>query len=796
VDPSQLEQCAEKPDGEPCMAVGVDDGHCKDQVCLATVCGDSIQEFGEMCDDGNTVDDDVCSADCVSDMTCGNGHTDSFMMKEQCDDGGRLSHDGCSSQCKLERARWIEHTITPGKRHGAAFAYDSLRGRLVVFGGEQYDGSPFERNDTIEWDGIDWSRMPTEGGPSARVDSAMAFDAARGESVLFGGFDGQHEVTDTWVWNGLEWRSVNVGGPARRFAHAMAFDPVRKVIVLFGGFYQGSAAGDPDRYLDDTWEWDGATWTQVTTAAASTPPGRVGAAMAFDPKLGKILMVGGSVNDTNGNPINFDDMWTYDGTWTPVTVVGSKPVVAYAGLTYDVKNQRIVLHGGYSTGTGAELGAMWAWNGTTWTNLGAQSPLARGSHVFVNVGDSIVMSAGRQGSGVTDALGDTFIYNGTSWSPPGDMGTRQYAAATNDFVHARVLAFGGLNASNVAQNSLWAITRSGMKSLATGPTARAGMAFAYNPLQDELLLFGGRSGGLGTSIGETWEGRDNFNWNQRTAGTQPTPRSDAGLAFDGSKMIMFGGFTTASTNETWAYDGSAWTNLGANGPSARTEAAVGYDPVRKQVLMFGGNGADYLHDTWAWDGTAWLPAAQNQFSPPPGFGGTLTWNPARQRLTLTGSQVTGGFEAFEWDGQRWEDVAAANEPVNRFGQLAFTSLSGAGIQIWGGYTYSSFTTIYDRWELRWDANHPDERCDQQDSDKDGLKGCADPDCWPICTPLCMPGMGDCGTVGTRCGDGTCDADRESCQTCPEDCNGTMCVALCGNFVCDTGETGCPGDCPM
>jgi len=71
----------------------------------------------------------------------------------------------------------------------------------------------------------------------------MAYDAASGEVVLFGG----PWNSDTWTWDGSEWteRSTAISPPVRFYA-AMAADAVNGQIVLFGGF------GDPD-YLADTW---------------------------------------------------------------------------------------------------------------------------------------------------------------------------------------------------------------------------------------------------------------------------------------------------------------------------------------------------------------------------------------------------------------------------------------------------------------------------------------------------------------------------------------------------------------
>ncbi|MRI91599.1 DUF4215 domain-containing protein [Aggregicoccus sp. 17bor-14] len=53
---------------------------------------------GEVCDDGNTVSGDGCSADCRSLEYCGNGVVDRT-RGEVCDDGNTQSGDGCSSDC-------------------------------------------------------------------------------------------------------------------------------------------------------------------------------------------------------------------------------------------------------------------------------------------------------------------------------------------------------------------------------------------------------------------------------------------------------------------------------------------------------------------------------------------------------------------------------------------------------------------------------------------------------------------------------------------------------------------------
>jgi cysteine-rich repeat protein len=62
------------------------------------VCGDSLEELGEECDDGNTIAGDGCSASCTDEF-CGDG---TVSLTDLCDDGNTADGDGCSSTCDLE----------------------------------------------------------------------------------------------------------------------------------------------------------------------------------------------------------------------------------------------------------------------------------------------------------------------------------------------------------------------------------------------------------------------------------------------------------------------------------------------------------------------------------------------------------------------------------------------------------------------------------------------------------------------------------------------------------------------
>jgi cysteine-rich repeat protein len=97
--------------GTTTITVSADDGHgCSDTASIpvtctsAAVCGNSMVEPGEQCDDGNTVNTDACVA-CRT-AKCGDGFTQTGV--EACDDGNTVPGDGCENNC----------TLTPGCGNG------------------------------------------------------------------------------------------------------------------------------------------------------------------------------------------------------------------------------------------------------------------------------------------------------------------------------------------------------------------------------------------------------------------------------------------------------------------------------------------------------------------------------------------------------------------------------------------------------------------------------------------------------------------------------------------------------
>ena len=128
-------------------------------------------------------------------------------------------------------------------------AYDAATGNIVLFGG--YTRRPLD--DTWTWDGSTWTKQAPAPSPSARYATSMAYDAATGNIVLFGG--GRQAALSVTPGPGMARpgpsRRPRPSPPARTFA-SMAYDAATGNIVLFGGLHD--VAGHL-RQLADTWTW-------------------------------------------------------------------------------------------------------------------------------------------------------------------------------------------------------------------------------------------------------------------------------------------------------------------------------------------------------------------------------------------------------------------------------------------------------------------------------------------------------------------------------------------------------------
>ena len=286
--------------------------------------------------------------------------------------------------------------------------------------------------------------------------------------------------------------------------------------------------------------------------------------LALDPRSQQLLLFGGAQNVSASGPQYDNALWSWDGSaWR--SMAGSPPARSNDAVAFDLHRGRLVMYGGDISSRG-EIDETWEWDGKAW-QLSASS----------------------------------------------GAGPRAHHAMVFDAARNQMIVFG--NSDDAVANDTWGWDGKAWTRLAdSGPPRRGIPALAYDEARRVVVMFGG-FGPNATLLNDTWEwnGRQ---WTQVTTPTLPLPRGDASMAYDpGSRrIILFGGRNAwrpaRNLDDTWAFDGRAWTRLDVSGPSPRNGHAMAYHPGRKTIVMFGGrNEPAYFNDLWEFDGT-WRQVAQ------------------------------------------------------------------------------------------------------------------------------------------------------------------------------------------
>jgi len=163
-------------------------------------------------------------------------------------------------------AAWTKRhpTLSPSARSYYAMAYDAKADRMVLFGGENVNrGEFFADTWTYSFGANRWTEMRPKESPPARDYSVMAYDSVRDRMLLFGGVDSSETPFDAlWAYDLSRdtWTELKPTGPrpAARAWHSMAFDNEAGILVLFGGGRTRSA------YTNEVWTFDPQTdtWSQ------------------------------------------------------------------------------------------------------------------------------------------------------------------------------------------------------------------------------------------------------------------------------------------------------------------------------------------------------------------------------------------------------------------------------------------------------------------------------------------------------------------------------------------------------
>lgn len=274
-------------------------------------------------------------------------------------------------------AQWsVQATTTsPTSRNDAMMAFDLARGQTVLFGGSAVGGIAL-RNDTWTYDGSDWAQAAPANSPTGRFGAGLVFDQARNVLVLFGGIASAISIAapsnQTWEWNGTDWTQVTpTASPTGRAYFGMTYDIARQRTVVFGGSTNPGLLVNSNQ----TWEYDGTTWVQAAMTSAANPGALQFPAMAYHAGLAQTVLFGGINPHTGGN----NNTWLFDGTtWTQAPVITSPPGIRnMPKMVYDTFRSTCVMHGGSDPALGTPINETWEFDGAVWRQVNAAMPSPR-----------------------------------------------------------------------------------------------------------------------------------------------------------------------------------------------------------------------------------------------------------------------------------------------------------------------------------------------------------------------------------------------------------------------------------
>lgn len=263
------------------------------------------------------------------------------------------------------------------------------------------------------WDGSAWTQLDDGRGtaPSARDDIHLVADPSRGVVWLHGGRGGGGTArNDTWRWDGESWTEAVPndadGAPPARTHPVMGWDPASERVLLQGGIDASES------FLRDTWAWDGAHWI---LRPGRSPAGRwASVQMAYDPTRDAVAILVVDLEAPDEDDLYEGRLLYRDavGRWRAIEAAGPRfspiqPMVA-------TDEELVLVDGGGLQGQVAT----WAWDGGAWTRVASGGPEPRNGQALAYdaARDRVVMFGGSDGA---RELTDIWEWDGSAWERKG-----------------------------------------------------------------------------------------------------------------------------------------------------------------------------------------------------------------------------------------------------------------------------------------------------------------------------------------------------------------------------------------
>jgi hypothetical protein len=590
-----------------------------------------------------------------------------------------LQHDSAETWL-WNGSRWVQRfpETTPPARAVHAMVWDSRRNRAVMFGGRvsptDREDPPTFLNDTWIYQNENWTPVQTAEVPPVRQSAAIAYDRARDKVVLYGGNvlaadEESFELRDdTWEFDGLQWKRVATGSNPKVAKPILEYDATRNQLLLVGLNETGTAKV-MYRYASADEAW-------VALTPATMPTCVNDGHMVYREDTEKVLFFGGVC--ATGTPA-LEEGFEWDGSnWTKITFATFGRLAGQA-VAYDPLRREVVAFAG-STALGSVVGSQTSiLRGLTWrVALLSVRPAPRSQQGFVtDAATNTIWMFGGLDETSTFYYNDFWGYRNGQWFQQlRGPATCVSPLAAYDTDRARLVVTCTGEEVHEWDGTAWKTFTTDKK-----PNRRSFAAMAYDPTLKKTVMYGGYFGNDYRNDTWTWNGTA-WTEVKSGNGKRPPNRGQMAMWYDPlqKRVIVYGGIGRNNINERitrysdmWAFTGTEWTKLNVTEtPGMRFGAQVGVNPVSGKVLLFGGLRAVpreddptgkvlrqfFANDTWEWDGAAsrWAQKTPNT-APDPDTreNGALAWDPVASQFVLFAGYADGFYrsDTWEWTGEDW-----------------------------------------------------------------------------------------------------------------------------------------------
>lgn len=564
---------------------------------------------------------------------------------------------------------WDDRFGLPGLYEATVITIDSSADGDLYAAGSFSNASAKTFNNIAHWDGRRWNALGTglTGGGFTRISKVAV--AGDGTVYAVGDFSGAGNVAANGIarWNGSEWSLVGNGiGPKIKDQYGTTDGRIYTVAVGPDGVYIGGQFTHIDDVeVNGIARWDGNSWS------------------ALDRGVGSLDL------DNNFSTANTE---VYEIVFDGATL--------YAGGVFTV------------AGDALDANGVAAWNGTSWSALGAGLKSDGG---FITSGDvrALAVLGGQLYAGGLFASADNkpanniAVWNGTTWNAIGAGVSKEFATSpvvldllpvgNTLYVGGNFTRAGGQVISGLArvQGTTWSAAGSALE--AYSDIEISGLAPAPNGALYVSGNFHSAEGGQVNNVAllnnGAWEalGQGVVTFGDTPADIRATTIDDAGRVFIGGQISFAGGVPVKGLA---MWDGNYWYDIGGvDGGTVEALLAVGDDLfVAGSFTTAGGISAAHI--------ARWNATSGQWFTLGTGINGAvnaLTYADgvlyAGGNFTSAGS--TAAFDVAAWDGANWSPLGGGYRIFELSQEGGEVGTSVYALAFAGGSLYigGSFQTI-------------------------------------------------------------------------------------------------------